>query len=286
MAHATGVEVRPLATHADFREAVAVQRSIWGFSDIDLVPHHVLSTASQNGGVVLGAFQGSTMLGVVFGFPGLTPQGTVKHCSHIMGVVAAGRGRGVGSALKWAQRDMVLGQGIDLATWTFDPLEARNASLNLRHLGAISAEYLEDVYGDLDDELNRGSPTDRLAVEWWLASERVRSRRSTRAAAARTAAEAGPAMSATTASRDGTRIPERWEVPVTETARLELPASLQALKARDPELARSWRFFVRDALQGAFAHGFVAADVVRGDGSDGRGRFYYCLEHRSVLAVR
>ena len=255
-----------LASLDDFATAVAVQRAVWGFSDVDVVPLHVLLTAGKNGGVVLGAFEDDEMLGMLFGFPGLMLDGTLKHCSHIAGVVEAARGRGIGSALKWAQRDVVLEQRIELVTWTFDPLEARNAALNLRHLGAIASEYLEDVYGDLADELNQGLPSDRLMVQWWLSSPRVRSRATARALRMAMAESPptgdGPEMTVTSRTPEGLRMPTTWHAPTEDVVRLEIPASFQRLKARDPHLARDWRFFVREALQATFAHGYVAVDVV------------------------
>ena len=149
---------------------------MWDLPDVEVVPLHVLITAAKNGGLLLGAFDGETLAGFVFGFPGLTPDGKLKHCSHMAGVHPAYRDRGLGYSLKLAQRLHVLAQGIDLITWTFDPLETRNATLNFHKLGAICNTYLPNLYGEMHNGLNAGLPSDRFQVDWWIASERVAQR--------------------------------------------------------------------------------------------------------------
>ncbi len=279
------VTVRALSTLAEFDEAVAVQRAVWGFSDLDVVPLHVLLTAAKNGGVVLGAYDDEVMVGMLFGFPGLTPRGSLKHCSHVAGVLAEARRRSVGATLKWAQRDLVLAQGVELVTWTFDPLEARNASLNLHHLGATSSSYLENMYGELRDDLNQGLPTDRVLVEWQLASDHVCSRHLSATHAPRTAGapaidrappqENVPEMIDTTLS-DGIRVPTGWREPSAPRVLLEVPPSFQTVKSRDAGAAQAWRQIVREAMGRAFALGYVATDFVTGTRGDDRSFYVLC----------
>jgi predicted GNAT superfamily acetyltransferase len=267
------VVVRELGTVAELADVVALQRRVWGFGDLDVVPVHLLLTAAHHGGLVLAGYLDQAPVGMLFGFAGLMDDGRPKHCSHMTGVVAEARGKGVGAALKWRQRSLLLERGVDLVTWTFDPLEARNAAFNLRHLGAHAATYLADVYGDLDDDLNRGLPSDRLLVRWPLDDPAVVARAAARDHGARLPVVAPPAVGAAqtvvrTATRAGVRAPVAVSPPEAPNVLVEIPADVQRLKRDAPELARSWRFAVRDALTSAFARGYRAVDVHRGEEHD------------------
>ena len=160
------MEIRPVSEQAEYLATERLQSEVWNLPDVEIVPLHVLVTAAKNGGLLLGAFDGDRLAGFVFGFPGLTADGRLKHCSHMAGVHPDYRDQNLGYRLKLAQREVVLSQGIDLITWTFDPLEARNAWLNFHKLGAVCNTYLRNVYGDMRDGLNAGLPSDRLQVEW------------------------------------------------------------------------------------------------------------------------
>ena len=168
-------EIRPLHTIEEFHAAENLQRSAWASTDLDITPTHVMLTAAKNGGIMLGAFSSTQLIGFVFGFLGagehrFGPEAPVavrlKHCSHQMGVLPEWQNKNVGYALKLAQRDAVRNQGLRLITWTFDPLESKNAHLNISKLGAVCNTYLRNVYGDLRDGLNQGLATDRFQVDW------------------------------------------------------------------------------------------------------------------------
>ena len=173
------ITIRPVQSHAAYRAVEQIQKDVWGLDEVEIVPNHVLLTAQKNGGLVLGAFAPSPaggdeqLVGFVFGFIGLTPTGRIKHCSHMAGVLPAFQNRNVGYELKLAQREHVLARSIDLVTWTFDPLESRNARLNFHKLGAACATYLQDLYGPMRDRLNAGLPSDRFQVDWHVASRHV-----------------------------------------------------------------------------------------------------------------
>ncbi|HSQ03261.1 MAG TPA: hypothetical protein VLN59_04455, partial [Burkholderiales bacterium] len=176
--------IRPLKTLDDFHAAEDVQRAAWDSDDIDIVPLHIMLTIARNGGIVLGAFAQDRMVGFVLGFLGTSTRYGVeapatvklKHCSHQLGVLPEWQSRGVGYALKVAQREAVLNQGVRLITWTYDPLESKNARLNIAKLGAVCNTYIRDYYGELRDDLNRGLATDRFQVDWWIASRRIETR--------------------------------------------------------------------------------------------------------------
>jgi predicted GNAT superfamily acetyltransferase len=173
----TTISIEKVTEIQGFHRCEELQRRVWGMEDLSVVPLHLLLTAQKNGGLVLGAFdEQGTMVGFVFGFLGMTDQGQVKHCSHMAGVLPEYQGQQIGYRLKLAQREHVLAQGLDLATWTYDPLEGSNASLNIGKLGVICRTYLRDVYGDTGIQLHLGLPTDRFEVEWWVRSQRVEER--------------------------------------------------------------------------------------------------------------
>lgn len=172
-------ELRLIHTPEEVVEVEALQRVVWPGGDLEVVPGHVLLTVADSGGLVAGVYIGDRLAGFVWGFLGLdttTHPPSFKHCSHQLGVHPDFRSTGVGFALKCFQREFVFGQGIDRITWTYDPLMARNARLNIAKLGAVCNTYLPNLYGELHDGLNAGLPTDRFQVDWWIATERVAAR--------------------------------------------------------------------------------------------------------------
>ncbi|NIP80037.1 MAG: GNAT family N-acetyltransferase, partial [Gemmatimonadetes bacterium] len=170
----------------------ALQEVIWGQSFADRVPPSMLLVAQETGGIASGAFDGDRLVGFVFGITGVRDGGPV-HWSDMLAVHPSHRGRGLGVRLKLHQRERLLERGVETALWTFDPLESRNAHLNFRLLGGRSREYRRDVYGSSDSPLHAGIGTDRLIVEWAMASERVRSRLEDRGAPEPAAVE-GPVL--------------------------------------------------------------------------------------------
>lgn len=260
------VEIRPLNTHQEYRAAEQLQRQVWNLEEYEIVPDHMLLTAQKNGGLVLGAFDGPQLVGFVFGFLGLTAEGQLKHCSHMAGVLPAYQNQHLGYRLKLAQRQHVLSQGINLITWTFDPLESRNARLNLHKLGAICRTYLRDLYGSMRDALNTGLPSDRLLAEWHLDSERViqRLQADHRLPDLATLQDAGvPIINEPTSRQNGLLQPADQTLPLSgERLLLRIPADFQAIKQADMSLALAWRLHVRELLDAAFAAGYAATDLL------------------------
>ena len=167
------IEIRELTENNEFVEAVKLQKAIWGFDDIDLLPVRLFVTASKIGGHSFGAFDGSKMVGYCIAIPGIKPGAKGYLHSHMLGVTKGYRDAGLGRKLKLAQREHGLRQGVDLMEWTFDPTEIRNAHLNIARLGVIVRRYQPDFYGPSSSPLQGGLPTDRLYAEWWLRSNRV-----------------------------------------------------------------------------------------------------------------
>ena len=223
------------------------------------------------------------MIGILFGFLGARDAAAqqLKHCSHMMGVLEEWRGRGVGYRLKLAQREHALSQGLELATWTYDPLESLNAALNIGKLGVVCNTYFRDLYGEMEDGLNVGLSTDRFQVEWWIASQRVTHR----------LASGGPRLSLDAALESGAQLLNPATVgpdglvrpssvpfePTADAVLVEIPAHLQAIKASDMELARQWRAQTRDLFERCFAAGYTVTEFIS-QVRDGVRRSYYVLQ--------
>lgn len=267
--------------------AVELQRQVWGNNELDMVPLHLLMTVAHNGGVLLGAWEGRELVGFVFGFlgtdqenPRRTAAANLKHCSHMLGVIPEYRDRGIGYQLKVAQREHVMQQGVRLITWTYDPLESRNAHLNIARLGGICRTYLREVYGDMNDVLNAGLPSDRFQVEWWITSQRVKQRLAgdrPRLLLDQFTDAGAPVLNPTRLNETGS--PEMFGPPHDPDglfALVEVPINFQALKAIDLGLARAWKLQIRDIFEAAFANGYIVTDFLHGD-REGRERAFYLL---------
>jgi predicted GNAT superfamily acetyltransferase len=168
------IDIRSLSTLDQFERCVALQIEVWGYNDGDTIPRRMFVVAQRIGGQVLGAFDGDTMIGFAMSLPGYRDGWSYLH-SHMLAVLPEYRNAGIGRRLKLAQRDDASARGFELMEWTFDPLEIRNAHLNIARLGAISRRYQPDFYGPSTSPLQGGLPTDRLYAEWWLRSSRVAS---------------------------------------------------------------------------------------------------------------
>src|SRR5437660_612414 len=169
---AATVELRRCHGIEEFRACVALQKEVWNFTDAELVPLRMLVGADKVGGQVMGAFDGDLMVGFALSVPG-TRTGHVYLHSHMLAVRKDHRNSGLGRRLKLMQREDALARGIELIEWTFDPLEIKNAYLNLEKLGAIARRYNINQYGITSSPLQGGLPSDRLIAEWWLKSKRV-----------------------------------------------------------------------------------------------------------------
>ncbi len=168
----SGVVVRRCQGSDELQAAFDMQKEVWGFADVDMIPLRLFVVALKIGGQVLGAFDGDRLVGFALGIPGVRNGHPYIH-SHMLAVRDAFRNSGGGRCLKLFQREDALSRGVELIEWTFDPLEIKNAFLNLEKLGAIARRYNINQYGSTTSPLHGGLPTDRLTAEWWLKSRRV-----------------------------------------------------------------------------------------------------------------
>lgn len=166
------IKIRPCRTIDEMNECVIIQAEVWGFQGSDIIPRRMFVVASKVGGQVIGAFDGTKMAGFAMAIPGIKDGSAYLH-SHMLAVREPYRDAGIGRRLKLAQRDEAMIRGITLMEWTFDPLELKNAFLNIVRLGAIVRCYTRSFYGNTSSALQAGLPTDRLHAEWWLTSQRV-----------------------------------------------------------------------------------------------------------------
>ena len=226
----------------DLQACVGLQQEVWSFSDYDLVPLRLFVVAQKIGGQVIGAFDKDTLVGFVMSIPGSRHGQPYLH-SHMLAVREAYRDQGLGRLLKLAQRDDALERGFELIEWTFDPLEIKNAYLNLEKLGAVARRYNINQYGYSSSPLQGGLPTDRLVAEWWLRSKRVESLLNTG---------------------------RRPEFAVQGT--VDVPAEIYALRASPEKRGRAAEIQLRnrEALIKAFAGGLAVLGYERDAAGNGR----------------
>ena len=172
MSGGDSIEIRKCRGLEELRRAVALQQEVWNFTDAELVPLRLFVVAEKVGGQVLGAFDRGEMVGFALAVPGMRGGHSYLH-SHMLAVRKEYRNGGLGRRIKLFQRKEALERGIELIEWTFDPLEIKNAYLNIEKLGAIARRYTINQYGITTSPLQGGLPTDRLIAEWWLKSKRV-----------------------------------------------------------------------------------------------------------------
>jgi predicted GNAT superfamily acetyltransferase len=250
--------IRPLADHAEMARCVEFQKLIWGRDFHEVVPAAIMWVAHRTGGIVAGAFDAhDTMIGFIFGISGWQ-QGRPVHWSDMLAVLPEFRGAGVGRRLKEYQYHSLRQRGILDVSWTFDPLESRNAWLNFARLGITASEYVRDCYGHATSPMHQGVGTDRIIVDWRLDSERVRMRMEGDDSAPAPPAEDLAAVPMVNEDDGAPRLDM-----AAPAVRVRIPANIQELKVRDPELAIRWRLTVRDALEHYFGRGYVAVELVR-----------------------
>ena len=249
---ALDVTLRLLASRDDYAACVRLQREIWGRDFADVVPATILMVSQRVGGVAAGAFGADgRLLGFVFGISGVR-DGAPVHWSDMLAVHPDARRQGLGIRLKRYQRQRLLAEGIAVASWSFDPLVAANANLNVNGLGALPVEYVVDMYGDTGSTLHRGLATDRFVVAWHLTGARVERLLAGRGHPLPAAADAAAAV-----GLEG-RAPGA-ELPVDPWVRVAAPARIDVLKATDPALASAWQQLHRRVLPWYLARGYRVA---------------------------
>lgn len=261
-ARAAELDVAEVHDVESLHEMSALFDEVWSVAgDVPLIAPNTLKALAHSGSYVAGARSGGTLVGALVGFLG-RHRGAPQVHSHILGVTPRAQGRAIGFALKLHQRAWALERDIATVTWTFDPLVRRNAYFNLAKLGATITEYYEDFYGAMNDGINAGDESDRVLVEWDLASAEVADAAEGRRhepSIDEVRANGGAVVLA--AGTDGEPVVESIEA--AESLVLQLPEDIVAVRERDPRAAAVWRRGLRATLGAAVRQGYVADGMTR-----------------------
>lgn len=284
------IVIRRLKTIPEFDLAVGLQKIYWGEDGDALVPSHMMHSLSKHGSHILGAYDGETMIGFVMGFigtdidyedPDARPaMADLLIMSKRMVVLPDYRGQNIGYLLKMAQRDVAMKQAISLITWSFDPLLAPNAHLNIRKLGAICQTYEVDYFGHTE---HKSLQADRLIVEWWVTHQRVveRAKGTTNNLTLKQYFDVNtPIVNRADISGDLFKPRSITDVPMSTFAMIEIPPNFREIEAEDSALAQDWRDHVREVFVKMVAGGYIVTDFVRGE-FEGKDRTFYLLSHDS-----
>lgn len=238
----SNISIREIGTFAELRAVEELQKEVWRVPDLDVVPSTHLIAVQAAGGVLLGAFDREEMVGFVYGFVA-QEEGAIAHHSHMLAVKRSYRNFNLGYKLKLAQREAVLAQGINLITWTFDPLQSLNAYFNFTKLGVISDRYVINFYGEEATSFLHQTGTDRFWVKWLLTSDRVVQRLN----------EPKPVLA-----------------NPSDKLLVEIPTDINTLQQQGPERAFQWRQDTRRQFTEAIAAGYTVLDFYR----EGESGFY------------
>jgi len=257
------VVIRDLETVDDLRKVEAVEKEVWGLSDQDTMPLTMIIASKEAGSIWLGAFDTDALVGFAFGFLGRENGETMIH-SHLLAVRAPYRDLDLGYKLKLAQRERALAMGIRQMTWTFDPLQSKNAHFNFAKLGVVSEKYKADFYGLKTSSVLHRNSTDRLWVQWRLSSKRVQQRLQGKNASSDSLDALSNLIPLVGFDGDGKPVKTDMETALgRQRICIEIPSEINAVEQKDPALAREWRAATRWAFTESLAAGFFVAEFCR-----------------------
>ncbi len=282
------IRIQRLLRAHQLDEVVELQKTYWGHDAGNLVPRHMLYSLALHGGHVLGAYAGERLVGFVMGFIGTDidmddrdarpAMANLLIMSKRMVVLQGYRGRNIGYRLKLAQRDIAMKQAIRLVTWTFDPLLAANAHLNIRKLGAVAQRFSANYFGLAGGGELR---SDRLVVEWWVTQRRVKTRvrgEGSHPNLKHYLDARAPIVNRAILAGEWLKPRAMTAVPGSTFALVEIPGDFLRLEAADHALADDWRGHIREVFTQIFAAGYIITDFVS-DFYEGRRRSFYLLSH-------
>lgn len=266
-------EIREITSKIDIQKVVNFQNEIWGHTNT--TPYPFLIASCHNGGILIGAFNGQKLVGFCYGFPGFK-QKEIYLVSHMMAVSENTRNSGLGYLMKMKQKEWAVQNGYRKMVWTFDPLESRNAYLNIHKLGGYIRNYFPNHYGDMMDDLNGGLPSDRFLLEWDLTqvlNEKI------------TMDENIKSFLLVEEENQPFPIP----LPLTKSLSLDedyyavpVPSNIHKIKKEDSKLAESWRFILRDCFQELFQQNYIILSFHKTNQSV----HYYILKKMEVENAR
>jgi predicted GNAT superfamily acetyltransferase len=283
--------IKPIDTIPEIQTIAAVEAETWGMQLEDTVPEHVLTAISNEGGVLLGAFEDDRLIGFTLGWLGTVNPGRkvpamrqLKLVSHMTGVLPEFQDRRVGFKLKLAQRKWAITQGLDLITWTYDPLESRNGYFNIHLLGCVCDTYYSDYYGELRDQMNAGIPSDRFRVDWWITHikvtsllQNIRKQGGSASLIDRLIKQGKVIVNPAQKGSAGILEPvEEINIVDDSGVLVEIPSNYQAIRKNDINLALSWRLHTREIFELYFKNGYQIVDFIYTGQTNPRS--YYHLE--------
>ncbi|HEV2688302.1 MAG TPA: GNAT family N-acetyltransferase, partial [Bryobacteraceae bacterium] len=248
--------IRDLRTIDDLRQLKAVEKEVWGMADQDSMPLTLAIAHKAAGNIFVGAFDKDELVGFAFGFLGREHGQTTIH-SHLLAVLDSYRQLDLGARLKQAQRERAMAMGVHEMTWTFDPLQSRNAHFNFSKLGVVSDLYKVDFYGPETSSMLHQNGTDRLWVRWVLNARRVRDRLAGKSA--RTETLDALRLLAPLVRFNGNGRPERADLKESlarQRVSIEIPGDILDVERVDMSLAREWREATRWAFREGVKAGF------------------------------
>ncbi|MEP7289147.1 MAG: hypothetical protein ABI947_25625 [Chloroflexota bacterium] len=279
------ITIRALTRLEELEQVEAIQRLVWDDPSA-VVYRNVLINLVRNGGLVLGAHDGNRIVGFLLSYLGMESldssrpaMANLKMVSQRMAILPEYRDRGVGYDLKIAQRNYAVKQGIRLITWTYDPLQSRNAHLNIRKLGAIVREYWRDYYGTTPSPQVVHGSSDRMIVEWWVTGNRVEQRLAGKRgglALAQYTATAAILNPSQPGSNSFAQPSSTIYAPQGVIVLVEIPDNYSAMIIEDPDLTHAWHRHSREMLEQMLAAGYTITDFVRGV-HEGRQRAFYAM---------
>jgi len=277
------IGIRDLKSIDDLSQLKAVEKEVWGMADEDALPLTVVIALRAAGNIFVGAFDKEKLVGFAFGFLGREHGQTTIH-SHMLAVLDAYRHLDLGSRLKQAQRERAMAMGIHEMTWTYDPLQSRNAHFNFSKLGVVSDTYKVDFYGPETSSMLHRNGTDRLWVRWMLNSRRVRDRLAGKSTGARAETIDAMRLLAPLVRFDPSGKPGRADLAESlgrQRVSIEIPGDILEVERTDMGLAREWRDATRWAFREAAKAGFFVAEDCRSvRGQQGPGA--YLLQRGTV----
>jgi len=274
------VTIAPFRNLADYKACEDIQREVWHFQDIDIIPVPLLLAANRTGGVLIGAYSNlGDLIGFAFSLLG-SMDGKILHYAHMLAVRVAYRNFDVGYKLKIAQRKEVLRRKISLVTSTFDPMQPLNAYFTLGKLGAWTNTYEEDFYGETTSQSDRGLPTDRMLAQWNLDDGRVEQRLETGPGRRDIRKELKQKAVINSLIETAPGMMNSSPIKLNSTADkvlFEVPYNLPEIKSRDLGVALEWQGKMRQVFRTYFKKGYAATDFWVAE-QDGHLRAFYLLE--------
>ncbi|WP_163100191.1 GNAT family N-acetyltransferase [Peribacillus alkalitolerans] len=266
------ITYRRIEALEEINEVVLLQSEIWSADVVSPLPQLVASI--HHGGLIIGAYLNDRLIGFSYGFAGLK-NGETYLVSHMTGVRPEYQNGGLGFQLKLKQRERAIVNGYQKIVWTYDPLEIRNGFFNLCKLGAYSRTYLPSYYGEMQDKLNKGLPSDRLLVEWDLCSRRVEK---TIDGGIPDPFENEYEILLSTDGEYPSEVVKKIN-PQQRGYLVSVPSNIQLVKHSNLDAARAWRLALRNVLNEALLSGFIISGVQKKSNSY---IHYYMLENKRL----